>query len=287
MAAATTRRTTSRRRSLSPAYWLDDAVQLLLLRNGRAALAVALRDIGLKRADSVLILTTTGGPYISSCVTRTIERFCSWSREPRADTRAALVIHEFGFPCAITREVRALGVPIIEDCAYGIGTRTGGGVGGIGDYALYSLPKYFPLPFGGILAARSRIGTRALTAEDQLSPGGRAELRAWLGRLEGVAAGWNAQRRRNWRQFAARLAPHGLRPYFDLPAGVVPGAFVARLPRRFDGAAAKQRCNEAGIESTEYYGMGGFYFPVHQFLADYEKQYIQRHLLAPAPSGRP
>ena len=35
----------------------------------------------------------------------------------------------------------------------------------------------------------------------------------------------------------------------------------------------------AGIESTEYYGLGGFYFAVHQMLSDYEKNYILYHFL--------
>jgi len=37
-----------------------------------------------------------------------------------------------------------------------------------------------------------------------------------------------------------------------------------------NGALLKERFVNAGIEATEYYGHGGFYFPIHQFLSETE-----------------
>jgi len=51
------------------------------------------------------------------------------------------------------------------------------------------------------------------------------------------------------------------------------------LARDWNGASSKQRLVTAGVESTEYYGMGGFYFPVHQFLSDEEREYILQHFI--------
>ncbi len=69
-----------------------------------------------------------------------------------------------------------------------------------------------------------------------------------------------------------------MEPYFALPSSVVPGAYVMRLEAAVDGAKLKQDLVEAGVESTQYYGMGGFYLPVHQCLTDYDRKYILYHV---------
>ncbi len=60
---------------------------------------------------------------------------------------------------------------------------------------------------------------------------------------------------------------------------VIPGVCLLRLPANSDGPAMKARGQNAGIECTEYYGQGGFYFPVHQCLTDYDKAYILKNLI--------
>ena len=88
---------------------------------------------------------------------------------------------------------------------------------------------------------------------------------------------WNKLRRRNWNFFAEKLRPYKIAPYFELDRKIVPGVFLARLPKGFRGDLRKKQLNNAGVEATEYYGQGGFYFPVHQFLSEYERQYILYH----------
>ena len=143
-----------------PEAWLNKANSVRFYASGRAAISACLSQERLERADEVLIVTTTQGPYISSCVTEAIEAVCAWSRELTPRTKMALVIHEFGFPCdsSLIAECQARRIPVMEDCAYALGSRMeGASVGCFGDYAIYSLPKHFPVPFGGILASRRDI----------------------------------------------------------------------------------------------------------------------------------
>lgn len=264
--------------AMYPEFWLDQAKTLNILRSGRNALKLALHASGMTSNDSVIIITTTGGRYVSSCVTKTIEETCQWSHKLENNTRAALLIHEFGFPCALPDEIRERGLTIIEDCAYATGTRIeGGNVGLVGDFAIYSLTKYYPIPLGGILAARNPINPDLIA--DPLADEAVNFIEKCFINSESKYADWNQRRRDNWHYFSAQLEKNGLCAYFDLDATVVPGVFVAKLPSAMGGSSTKDRCIAAGIESTEYYGQGGFYFPAHQYLTDFERDYILHHFL--------
>lgn len=261
-------------------FWLDGTKDLKFFDSGRSALLACLHNQNLKQNDEVLILTTTGGPYISSCVTKTIEKVCAWKREPSARTRTVLVIHEFGFPCphSIMKPYIKKGIPVIEDCAYAIGAKIqGAAVGQAGDYAIYSLTKYYPVSFGGILVSKKKI--KKQKSFGSLNSVEGKLIKQTIQKASPFIPQWNNLRRRNWKFFAKKLRPFKITPYFALNQRVVPGVFLARLPKGFQGDIRKKQLNDAGVEATEYYGQGGFYFPVHQFLSEYEKEYILYHFL--------
>lgn len=267
---------------LSPKYWLNNGEDIIYLKSGRAALHQALIDIGLSRNDSVLIVTTSGGRYVSSCVTDTIEKICRWGHDIDNLTSAILIIHEFGFPCMIPEKLIDMKLPIIEDCAYAIGTRIEGGrVGEVGDYALYSFSKYFPFPFGGILVSRKEKRERAPSDLLRLSADGEYFLKCQLEDVENKCKEWNNIRRNNWEYFSMELAPFGLNPFFASNPKNIPGVFVFKLPSNINikGPMMKDALTKQGIECTVYYTMGGFYFPVHQELSNYDKQYIVHNLI--------
>lgn len=257
-----------------PGTWLDAAHELAVFGDARSALGACLRQLRLNGSDEVCIHTTSNGPYISSCVTGTIESVCGWSRRITPNTKLVLVIHEFGFPCDAYRmhTLRCLGIPLLEDCAYAVGTRlAGAAVGRHGDFAIYSLPKYFPVPGGGLLAsavAGFGKGAFEMATGQSAAPSDSERMLAAISCERAVIGDWNRARRDNWNRVARRLAGFGVVPYFELADAVVPGAFVCTLPRTLDGGRLKRRFVDAGIEATEYYGHGGFYFPVHQFLSD-------------------
>lgn len=275
-----------------PSFWLDQGKDLNFFDSGRSALLTCLQHEHLKRNDEVLILTTTGGPYISSCVTNAIEKICVWKRTSSAKTRAVLVIHEFGFPCpySVMKPYIKKGIPVIEDCAYSIGSRiqglpaarlpvgqgqAGAAVGGVGDYAIYSLTKYYPVSFGGILVSIKKF--KKQKPSENLNSLDEKLLKQTILKASSFTPQWNNLRRKNWEFFAKKLRPWGITPYFKLDQKIVPGVFLAKLPAKFKGNIRKKQLNNAGVEATEYYGQGGFYFPVHQFLSEYEKEYILYH----------
>jgi len=74
--------------------------------------------------------------------------------------RAILVAHLFGLPTAleaVTAFCRSRGIALIEDCAHCFfGTAGHMPVGLTGDFAVGSLPKFFPVIEGGLLASASR-----------------------------------------------------------------------------------------------------------------------------------
>ena len=265
-----------------PEIWLDGAQELCVFSNARSALWGCLRHLRLSESDEVCIQTTSNGPYISSCVTKTIESTCHWSRSISKNTKLIVVIHEFGFPCDEfrMRTLRCLGLPILEDCAYAVGSRiSGAAVGRHGDYAVYSLSKYFPVPEGGLLVSRSgqfgddefvcTTGRRLSDAESWRTFDSIAWSPAVLGQ-------WNATRVSNWHRFARDLAGLDVAPYFPMSADAIPGVFVCTLPRRADGEVLKNNFQSNGIEATQYYGHGGFYFPVHQFLENADVELMIR-----------
>ena len=81
-----------------------------------------------------------------------------------ARTRALIVIHYFGFPQNLT-EIREYcdqhGIALIEDCAHAFfGAYEGRAPGSVGDYAIGSVLKFFPVYDGGCLvSARHSVGT--------------------------------------------------------------------------------------------------------------------------------
>src|SRR5262245_38657483 len=125
--------------------------------SGRQAIHLALRALQLARQDVVTILTTTGNFYISGCVTHEIEKFCRWSREVEPQTKALLVNHEFGFPYEELRALRRFNVPIIEDAAHAFASNNRDqSAGTVGDFVVYSFPKFFPIQTGGLLVFNER-----------------------------------------------------------------------------------------------------------------------------------
>jgi dTDP-4-amino-4,6-dideoxygalactose transaminase len=101
-----------------------------------------------------------------------------------AQTRALIVVHYFGFPqdlTALRRWCDARDIKLIEDCAHAFyGRFASQGPGSVGDYAIASLTKFFPVYDGGFLVARDRaLDTR------QLRRGGlRFQLKAAANTLE-------------------------------------------------------------------------------------------------------
>lgn len=247
------------------------APHAMFTRSGREAIGLALDDIGLKPDDEVLILTTTGSPYVSACVTETIHRRCRSAREPGPRTRALIVIHEFGFPASIPQPVAASGIPIIEDCAYALGSTAADGraLGELGDYVVFSLPKALPVAFGGVLKSR-----RPLSAPSDLTEQGRGELEAWTAAYLSQAPTMFSRRRDIYELYREGFARLGFAARFQLQPGVVPHSFVVAMPEQAVAERMKPLLQQAGIISSVYYGGGGYFLPNHQEMGPSAVEYV-------------
>lgn len=101
-----------------------------------------------------------------------------------AATRAVLATHYFGFPQRVS-DLRSLcdqhDLVLIEDCAHAFfGAPNATPIGTVGDYAIGSAMKFFPLFDGGLLASRSK----SLATLEQFRPSVATELKGLISVIE-------------------------------------------------------------------------------------------------------
>lgn len=146
--------------------------QSIATHSGRYAITLALAHAGLRPGDRVLLpayhclamvepLHTAGllPVYYPIRPDTTVAADLIAQLAP-SGAKALLVVHYFGFVRDLgpLREVtKRLGMVLIEDCAHAcFGEAAGLPVGSIGDYAIASTLKFFPIGDGGLLASAHR-----------------------------------------------------------------------------------------------------------------------------------
>lgn len=151
-----------------------DAGQVRKVTSGRVAIALALREMGVRAGDEVLVPayhSPSMVPPVLWCGAEPVfYRIAADASVDLADvaarigpaTRAIMVTHYFGFPQDMTA-IRALcdahGLQLLEDCAHAFfGEHGGRPLGSWGDYAIASSMKFFPTYEGGCLvSSRHRL----------------------------------------------------------------------------------------------------------------------------------
>lgn len=267
----------ARNRALPFSAKIDDYLRkrftgrgFIYCESGRQAIHLALHALGLGRQDVVTILTTTGNFYISGCVTREIEKFCRWSRDVEPQTKALLVNHEFGFAYEELRALRRFNVPIIEDAAHAFASNNHEqSAGQVGDFVIYSFPKFFPIQTGGLLVFHDHH-----TIDEPLAPSARQYVQKVLSAHIDNVPEAAAKRRENYKALAARFLQLGCTPRFHLSENSVPGVFMFQAPAGLDLPALKTFTQEHGIESSVFYGDQAFFVPVHERLAAVDLDYF-------------
>jgi len=231
--------------------------------NGRSAIFRALSQYNLKSNDEVWIITTSGNWYISSCVTKEIEKFCKWSMIRTERTKLIFVNNEFGFCYKELQNLKATGLHIIEDRALSFASEDDNGLVGIsGDFTIYSLPKFFPISFGGILQCNNYERMKSFLVENtELECAFYAVMNYYLPALETI----KKKRNRNFKYLTKLFAADSLHPFFIPGPKEIPGAFMFKVQCELPGLKAFMQRN--GIESSVFYGEEAFYIPVHQELS--------------------
>lgn len=237
--------------------------------SGRDALNKALKQYNLKKDDVVTVLTTTGNFYISGCVTREIEKFCKWSREIEDKTKVLLVNHEFGFPYEELSCLLELGFPIIEDCAHSfISQNKENLVGKVGEYVIYSLPKFFPVQFGGVLIANNKENISSdlsLCEKEYLEK----TISHYIPSIDQI----KTKRRQNYLYLEKELEKINLKSRFEMDKIHCPGVYMFII-KGYDLPKLKVFMQEHGVESSVFYGEDSFFIPVNQALEKEDLDYF-------------
>lgn len=227
--------TTLRNVDAMPWHRVDQQGPAIYTVSGRAAILLGLRALGVGQGDRVLLPTYHCPTMVEPAVLLgAAPLFYPIGRSGAPDlafleacdtqgVKALLVAHLFGLPqdfSALRRFCDARGIALIEDCAHCFfgDTPTGRPVGSTGDFAIASLPKFFPAVEGGCLMVPRgafelpALGKPSLTGQlraawDTVELGAAAGT---LGALGAVAAA--AVRLKN------RLRGHQVQPASAAPA---------------------------------------------------------------------
>jgi len=186
----------SRRAAGSALPALTDLANTRLVTSGRVALGLALRCAGVKAGDTVLIPSWHSLSMLGPVQDRAAEpRFYRIGADTAPDlahagalldasVKALVVVHYYGFvqDLSLARAFcDAHGLALIEDCAHAFfGQRDGHAIGTVGDYAIGSSMKFYPVYEGGCLASsRHRLDSVQLRGA-----GAGFEAKAMLATLE-------------------------------------------------------------------------------------------------------
>lgn len=250
--------------------YLDESFgNYCLAPKGRLAIEKVLSNYHLEKNDIVTILTTSANFYISSCVTSVVERFCKWSRKIEKNTKLVFVNHEFGYPYKGMKAVADLGFPIVEDCAHTFfsdGSKAE--IGKYSDFVIYSFPKALPMQLGAAITSNRyplEADTNEMYAKYIFS-----KLSNLVSEIENI----KKKRLCVYKRFKEGLRPLGIRPYFELEDGVIPGVFLFKWNDNINYPKLKEFMQSNGIESSVFYGQHAFYIPCHQNLSYDQCDYI-------------
>ncbi|WP_278377857.1 DegT/DnrJ/EryC1/StrS family aminotransferase [Chryseobacterium arthrosphaerae] len=236
--------------------------------SGKEAINQALRFYNLESDDEVLILTTTSNLYVSSCVTKEIEKFCQWSREKTNKTKLIFVIHEFGKVYPDMERIKSYNIPIIEDCAMSmLSNNSQHQTGQYGDFTIYSVPKFFPIQFGGILRINNNYKTSE--AEKPYQNYLQKICLHYLKDIENIII----QRRANNQYLISKLEKIGFKSFFEYNEYETPSVCMFEN-NGCDLSELKIFLQQNGIECSIFYGKDVFFIPVHQNLGTFEMDCI-------------
>ncbi|WP_273549423.1 DegT/DnrJ/EryC1/StrS family aminotransferase [Xenorhabdus khoisanae] len=237
------------------------------LLKARHGITLALTNLELAELDCVTVLTTTGNLYVSGCVTNAIEAVCKWNRTLNEETKAIVVVHEFGTVYPDMDKLYQLGVPVIEDFAHSFNSSSADS--GRSDFVIYSFPKYFPIQFGGIILSR-----KALTTKPELSAEHEDYVKCVVSAHVDHVEEYADIRWKNYRYLLEQFAGLSCTPRFTFSERETPSVFMFCPPAGIDLIALKTFMQGNGIECSVFYGEQTFFIPLHDKLRQADLDYF-------------
>ena len=244
----------------------------ICFESGKSALYHALSHYQLSENDEVYIITTSGNHYISGCVTGEIEKFCKWSRQLSEKTKVVLINHEFGKVYREMDTVLKLNLPLIEDMAMSLfSTDDNRQTGNYGDFTIYSLPKFFPMQWGGILKINTPdYQVKQVELNVDLSTGLQKLLTFYLTDAETI----KNIRKNNNKLFQDHLSQFDFKSRFDYDNNETPSVYMCLTPDFVNLEGLKIFLQQNGVEASVFYGENAFFVPVHQNLKEEDIMFI-------------
>ena len=245
--------------------------QVVVTPNGTTAISVILNSLDLNPDDEVYIATSFDKPNVSSCVTCTIFNFCRPSRALTDKTKAIFVIHEFGVPHPWIDDLATIAkqkcIPLIEDCAHTLDSRRNGKmVGSIGDYVIYSLPKIFPVQYGGLLIGEN-LTYKPTAVQKRIIDEIRCVLPTYMGSIKE----YSDKKRANFRSLQGKFETILLKPLYEVNEDISPSFFFPLVTEKFE--AVIDKALQSGVDCGLWHGTNIVVLPAHQFL---EEEHLER-----------
>lgn len=248
-------------------YFKRDA---LITYKGFTALILLFSTLQLGREDEIYITSTFGADYVSSCVTSAVFNYCKPSKVYTKNTKAILVIHEFGVPHSGLFDLKSKaekdGIPLIENCAHSVSSRINGRlIGSFGDYAIFSFRKLLLLPNGGLILGRlDNINYKQSIMEQELFNKIEGCLFPELSRIEE----YDKKRCENFLRLSIIVREAGYNPYFNISDGIVPYVFPFVVSDINMQNIILNKLSDNAIESGVWRGKDIVILPVHQLLRE-------------------
>tara|TARA_R110000851_G_scaffold4753_2_gene19661 strand:+ start:9797 stop:10723 length:927 start_codon:yes stop_codon:yes gene_type:complete len=236
----------------------------------RSAIHIALTELSLELNDQVTILTPTNNDYVSGCVTKEIEKICKWNRIVNSQTKAIFIIHEFGKLFENIKEIKEYGLPIIEDYAHSFDSYDKTSVKG--DYLIYSLPKFFPIQYGGLLLSKKEIESK----HDLLMENVKSYLSSALSYYWDEINNFSILRKNNYKILTELFSRNGFTPRFYYNENETPSVFMFKNSQSnpVNFKLLKEYMQKLGVESSIFYGEDSFFIPVNHTLDYVDLHYI-------------
>ncbi|KGA42903.1 hypothetical protein KU75_03330 [Pectobacterium odoriferum] len=241
--------------------------ELNYVLKARDGIYQSLTDVALQSSDIVTILSTTQNLYISSCVTNAVERVCQWNREILPETKAIIVVHEFGTVYKDMDSIYSLGVPVIEDFAHSFNSTSA--YSGKGDYIIYSFPKYFPIQYGGVVLSKNKI-----KENNNLSCERYNYIRHVLSQHIDNIDSYKIRRIENYNYLKGNLEKLNFFERLSFKEYETPAVFMFSVSEHIHLHALKEYMQNHGVESSVFYGENAFFIPVHHRLNRIDLDYF-------------
>jgi aminotransferase EvaB len=275
---------------------LGEGVHGVGVASGTAALALALRALGVGAGDEVVTVANTAVATVAAirevgalpvfCDVREDTALMDLEKLPAAlspRTKAVVPVHLYGNPVdvvALRRVLAGSGVAVLEDCAQAAGATLGGvPVGALGDVAAFS---FYPTKNLGAYGDAGLCATRDPALAELLRSlrsygleGGAAARREGVNaRLDELQAAilraklphlprWLARRRALSDRYAAAL-PDGARGFATGEGGQhARHLFTVRVPRR---DAVRAALDARGVATAVHYPVPIHRMPAYAFL---------------------